>query len=67
MSWKKVCYVDVTTKAWKDNYLFLGNWDLKDDYRYYYESYYKGFFLNSYKGKNCQNKKTAKREENCIL
>lgn len=39
---------NVATIAWKDNYLFLGNWDLKDDYRYYFESYYKGFYANSY-------------------
>lgn len=45
----KECRVpNVATIAWKDNYLFLGNWDLKDDYRYYFESYYKGFYANSY-------------------
>ena len=45
----KECRVpNVATIAWKDNYLFLGNWDLKDDYRYYFESYYKGFYANRY-------------------
>ena len=45
----KDCRVpNVATIAWKDNYLFLGNWDLKDDYRYYFESYYKGFYANRY-------------------
>lgn len=45
----KECRVpNVATIAWKDNYLFLGNWDLKDDYRYYFESYYKGFYANHY-------------------
>ena len=45
----KECRVpNVATIAWKDNYLFLGNWDLKDDYRYYIESYYKGFYANRY-------------------
>ena len=45
----KECRVpNVATIAWKDNYLFLGNWDLKDDYRYYFESYYKGFYTNRY-------------------
>ena len=45
----KECRVsNVATIAWKDNYLFFGNWDLKDDYRYYFESYYKGFYANRY-------------------
>lgn len=45
----KECRVsNVATIAWKDNCLFLGNWDLKDDYRYYFESYYKGFYANRY-------------------
>lgn len=45
----KECRVpNVATIAWKDNYLFWGNWDLKDDYRYYFESYYKGFYANRY-------------------
>ena len=45
----KECRVsNVATIAWKDNCLFFGNWDLKDDYRYYFESYYKGFYANRY-------------------
>ncbi len=45
----KECRVsNVATIAWKDNYLFFGNLDLKDDYRYYFESYYKGFYANRY-------------------
>lgn len=45
----KECRVlNAATIAWKDNCLFLGNWDLKDDYRYYFESYYKGFYANRY-------------------